>query len=156
MSTLVARKHLIAGLLFALMGASVTIMSLRYKMGTLHNMGPGFLPFWLGLLLAGLGVVAAVQALLAAADERRPRIEPRQLLFVLGSVLCFALLLKPLGMILSVVVMTLVASFASSEFRMTERIAVAVGLAVLAYLIFDFALGLPIPLAPQALLHLVR
>jgi len=126
-------------------------MSLNYKMGTLRDMGPGFLPFWLGLLLAGLGLVAAIQASFAAADETRLRVEPTQLLFVIGSTLCFALLLRPLGMVLAVVIMTLISSLASREFTFLERIVTAVALAALAWLIFYYALGLPLPLWPQAM-----
>ncbi|MGV6875489.1 tripartite tricarboxylate transporter TctB family protein [Pseudochelatococcus sp. B33] len=153
MNLLLARRHLVAGLLFALMGGSVSLMSLNYRMGTLRDMGPGFLPFWLGLILAALGLVAAAQSLYAAMDETRLRIEPKQLLFVIGSVLCFAVLLRPLGLIVSVVVMTLVASFASTEFNLRERIVTAVALAALAYVIFVYTLGLPLQWAPEALLR---
>lgn len=151
MNTVLMKRHLLAGILFVALGAGVTLMSLNYSMGSLRNMGPGFLPFWLGLLLAGLGVAAIIQGALAQRDDTRLSIEPRQLIFVIAAIVSFGLLITTLGMFLSVMVMTLIGSFALNGFGTRDRLLAALALAVLAWLIFHYVLGLPLPLWPQAL-----
>jgi hypothetical protein len=48
-----------AGLLLVLIGLFASVQGLSYGTGTLTQMGPGFLPVTLGVLLIGLGVVIA-------------------------------------------------------------------------------------------------
>jgi hypothetical protein len=145
------RRHLIAGFLFVVLGGMFAGISLKYKMGTAHDMGPGFLPFWLGLALAVLGLVAMVRAWSAAPDALPIRVEPKQFFLIIGSILSFGLLLFPIGLIGAVIVMTLIASSASDEFRLTGAIGTALVLAAMAVGIFAFALDLPLPLVPEAL-----
>lgn len=151
MTMVLMKRHLLAGLLFVVLGASVALMSLNYSMGSLRNMGPGFLPFWLGILLVGLGSVAIIQGALAETDDTRLSIEPRQLFFVLAAIVSFGLLMTTLGTFLSVIAMTLISSFALKGFGTRDRLLAALVLSVLAWLTFHYVLGLPLPLWPQAM-----
>ena len=65
-------------------------------------MGPGFFPTLLGGLLALLGLTLAIPALVRDG-ERCPRLRLRPLLMVLLGIVVFALLLQPLGFVLSAV-----------------------------------------------------
>ena len=42
-----------AGLFFILFGALAAYLSTSYNMGTGARMGPGYFPYWLGIILAG-------------------------------------------------------------------------------------------------------
>ena len=65
-------------------------------MGTAARMGPGFFPTLLGGLLAVLGLMLSVPALLRDG-EPFPKLHLRPMLMILASIVVFALLLQPLG-----------------------------------------------------------
>lgn len=52
-----------AGLMFIIFGGLAAWLSTSYNMGTGARMGPGYFPFWLGAILAGLGVIILLKAL---------------------------------------------------------------------------------------------
>jgi Tripartite tricarboxylate transporter TctB family len=52
-----------AGLFFILFGGLAAYLSTAYNMGTGARMGPGYFPFWLGIILAGLGVIVFIKSL---------------------------------------------------------------------------------------------
>lgn len=151
MDAVLHRRHFIAGALFVLIGGGFAVIALNYRMGTARDMGPGFLPFWLGLVLAGLGLMAMVRSWLAAPDAVPFRVEPKQFFLIIGAVLCFGLLLNPIGLIGAIIVMTVVASLAGDEFSLRGSLMTALVLAAMAVAIFAYALDLPLPLVPEAL-----
>jgi len=69
-------------------------------------------------------------------------------LTILGSVIFFALAIRPLGFALTAFVTTLIASFASSEVRVREALVFSFGLAVFCCLVFIYAIRLPFSLWP--------
>ena len=52
-----------AGLMFVIFGGLAAWLSTSYNMGTGARMGPGYFPFWLGIILAGLGAIVLLKAL---------------------------------------------------------------------------------------------
>lgn len=52
-----------AGLMFLIFGGLAAWLSTSYNMGTGARMGPGYFPFWLGAILAGLGLIILLKAL---------------------------------------------------------------------------------------------
>ena len=52
-----------AGLMFLIFGGLAAWLSTSYSMGTGARMGPGYFPFWLGVILAALGALIIVKAL---------------------------------------------------------------------------------------------
>jgi hypothetical protein len=73
------------------------------------------------------------------------------LIIVIGSIILFAVALRPLGFALTAFITVLVVSFAGPRIALFKRLALALGLAVAATIIFIPVLGLPIPIWPQAL-----
>ena len=59
-------------------------------MGSAVRMGPGYFPFFLGILLALLGVVICIKSLLVAWRAHRVRRTCVPLLLVLGAIGVFA------------------------------------------------------------------
>jgi hypothetical protein len=121
-------------------------------MGTAANMGPGYFPFWLGIMLAILGAIIGVSGLSPKAEETKvAKFDFRILLLVLGSVFLFGVLLRPLGIYLSVIVLVMVSSYASHEFSWKVAIINSVCLAIFAFAVFVKGLGLIFPLWPSFL-----
>jgi len=143
------QKDFWAGVMFVCFGAFFAGIGMRYKLGSAANMGPGYFPSALGLLLIVLGIAIAVGAL-----SRRARAEKVDafawpaLLFVIGPVVLFGLLLKWLGLVLCLLMLVGVSSRASHEFKWRATALNALVLAVLSYVIFVWALQLQFPLWP--------
>jgi len=64
------------------------------------------------------------------------------------AIVAFGLIVRPLGLVVAGPVAIVVAGFASDEVRWVETIVVGVLMTVVCVILFKFALGLPIPLAP--------
>jgi len=63
------RYDAISGAVILLISIAIAAFSLTYPLGRLSQPGPGFLPFWCGIIMAGLSAVLIAQALL----EKRKR-----------------------------------------------------------------------------------
>lgn len=64
-------KNLLSGLLILVVGGLVFLESMQYSIGTLNNMGPGFFPASLGAILAVLGSLIIINALITIIPENQ-------------------------------------------------------------------------------------
>jgi putative tricarboxylic transport membrane protein len=137
-------------------GAALLALGVGFSAGALthyaywgeNGPGPAFLPFWLGLALAGLASILLIGAMRASApgDPWLPRGEGlRRLVLVLVITVAFVALLKVLGMALGTVLF-LVALLRGID-RQPWRVTISVALAVAAanYLVFAHWLKVPMP-----------
>ena len=136
-----------SGVLFTLLGVGALAIGSQYTLGTAARMGPGYFPRILGILLIVLGVAIALRAL-RIRGEAMPRFRVRPLVVVLGSVVLFGAIVRPLGVALSTVILIVVASAASSEFRPRESLLAGLLLAALAVGVFVVGLQLQLPIWP--------
>ncbi len=143
-------KDFWSGVLFIAIGAFAVIFGSRYNLGTAARMGPGYFPRMLGLLLIGLGGILAVRAF-KTRGERLPGWHWRPTVVVLGSVILFGLVVQKLGLALSTVMLIVLASAASREFRPLESLLAGVFLAALCVLVFIVGLKLQLPIWPAFL-----
>lgn len=121
----------------------------QYDMGSAARMGPAFFPTLLGGLLLLLGVLIGIQGL--AIEEADSKIDPfyfKPLLFVLGSVVLFGLLLRPAGLIVSLLVMVIVSSWGGHEFKLRDVLLLSLGLTLLMLAVFIYGLSMTIPVLP--------
>lgn len=143
------QKDVAAGLLYVLFGAAFSVGALNYKMGDAARMGPGWFPFWVGVLLVLVGLGTAWSGLAPdAAREKIKRPELRPLAWVLGSVVLFGLLLQPVGLVGALLALVVVSSFASHEFSWKGAFAAAAVLIVFSTGVFIHGISLQIPLWP--------
>ena len=144
-------KDFFAGLLFIAFGMAAIVIGSNYALGSAARMGPGFFPFYLGLMLAMLGVLIAWTGLRShrGDDGKLERFYWKPIITVLGSVVGFGLLLKPIGMLLAGVLLVLGASLGSEEFNFRKVLVLAIILSVFCALVFVVGLKLPIPLCPD-------
>ena len=120
--------------------------------GTVAAMGPGFFPRLLGFLLVALGLAVMVQGFFTEGEPFEPWF-PRQIFFVLASILFFGLAIFNLGVILAVFGTVLIACGAHRGTRYIEAVLLAAGMSLFIYLVFPFALGLPMQIWPMALVQ---
>jgi putative tricarboxylic transport membrane protein len=57
------KTNIIADLFWVLFSAAVCLEALSLQVGGFHRPGPGFLPFWAGVVLGGLAIVSLVKTL---------------------------------------------------------------------------------------------
>ena len=140
-------KDFCAGLLFIAIGAAAIVIASAYPLGTAARMGPGYFPRMLGILLIGLGALLAFRgARLAGAPLGVWKWRP--LVTVLGSVVLFGAMVTHAGLVLSTVVLIVLASSASREFRPREALVSGALLSALAVGVFVIGLNLQLPIWP--------
>ncbi len=140
-------KDFYSGLIFIAFGTAAIVIGSKYALGTAARMGPGYFPRTLGIMLIVLGAALSLRALKLkgspiAAWHWRPT------LIVLGSVVLFGLMVNTAGMIASTIVLIVLSSAASHEFRPREALIAGVLLAALSVGVFVVGLKLQLPIWP--------
>jgi hypothetical protein len=142
-------KDFLTGIMFLLFGAAAMVFSTEYPIGSAARMGPGYFPFVLGGVLGLLGVVLLAHSLLRATGTHDwPVLRFLPVTLVLSSVILFGLLLRPLGLGGATLVLVLICSRASSEFRWKEAVLNAGVLTLIVLVVFVYFLEFPVPIWP--------
>ncbi|PZO67356.1 MAG: tripartite tricarboxylate transporter TctB family protein [Paracoccus denitrificans] len=134
-------------------GAVLTVVGLsfsgyafaNYDLGTISRMGPGMFPMFMGLILAAFGLMQMIPAFFR--QGRMPEIRIWSPLFVLASVGAFAAMIRPFGLIPSIIVLVTIASCAELKLHPRSLFALILTLCVMSWLIFDVGLGVPLAMA---------
>jgi len=134
-----------AGLFFMFFGSLTAILSLRYPLGTVASMGPGMFPLMLGCILAGVGLLILINGLVNRGEDARP-LALGPITLITASILVFALLLKPVGLIAAIPAQVLIGLWASEHFTWKRVAGLSLGLLAFCYLVFVYFLGIPVPL----------
>lgn len=159
-----SHKDFYSGLMFALVGGGFAWGATNYTIGDGARMGPGYFPLMLGIVLAVIGVAVMVISLRGEhkASEQIGAWAWRPLGYIIGANVAFGIclgglrvagqtLIPSLGLIVGIYVLVLVASKASSAFKLRSTLINATILAVGCYLVFLVLLKLQIPLWPAFL-----
>ncbi|MBU3600358.1 tripartite tricarboxylate transporter TctB family protein [Polynucleobacter sp. 30F-ANTBAC] len=144
-----SQKDFASGLLFVAIGAGFSYVATTYSMGTSAKMGPGFFPFWLGLLLSVLGAIITMTAMSQKSHvDTLEKWHWPSIIWVLGSVVFFGLVLAHLGLMLSILALVFISAMASHEFHWKGTIVNAIILNVIAYIAFIWGLKLQFQVWP--------
>lgn len=150
---MLARKDVLAGLLFIGVALLGLYISRDYPIGTALRMGTGYVPRLLCWTLLGLGVVVLVLGLREAPVERPPSSGAlaawRSVIFVTASLVIFGLTIERLGLVVSILLLIGLGALAARGLRPLETLAAALLLIVLSWGIFILGLGLTIPVWPE-------
>jgi len=71
----------------------------QLKLGTLHQPGPGFFPFWAGVVLGLLSLILLLNSLRNQVSLSLSGLKSWKLLLVAGALLAYLLLLETLGFV---------------------------------------------------------
>lgn len=146
------QKDFGAGLMYMLIGLFFTYVATFYPMGTPAKMGPGYFPFWLGIVMTVLGLFILIKSLSAkAAIEKIPPFNWKVIGLITGSVVLYGLLLPTMGFIVAVFVLVFMSASASHEFHWKGTLVNATFLIVFTYSVFVLGLNLQFPLFPAFL-----
>ena len=149
---------LVAGGIFVALGLAFAIGARGYELGTAFRMGPGYVPFVLGGLLAllgfaiiGVGVVRWRRAGAASPETPHGAVPWRAIALLTASVIVFGAGVDPLGLVPALLVTTFLAGLADRDNSVVASAVIAVGLTVACILIFVVLLQLRLPLLGSAL-----
>src|SRR5215467_10341900 len=120
-------KDFWAGLIFIAIGGGFVLLAQQYRLGYMHRMGPAMFPTLVGALLAVLGAIIALLA-----------------------IVLFGVALQWLGLIAAVAVLVLVGAYAARDVRPLENLALAAVMIAFSVAVFVWLLGLPLPLWPTS------
>ena len=144
------------GALLALMGAVLCASALR--IGQRDETPTSVGPFLIFLAMIGMAVIANLLGLSNRASVAAGVLAgcvlaviagERTMGLLLGAVALFGLLVKGLGLVLSIVLLLVIAAFASHESKVREVLASIVLLSLLAVAVFLYGLNLQMPVWPD-------
>jgi len=140
-------KDFWAGALYIAFGVTAIVIALGYPAGTAGRMGPGYFPRALGAILVALGLVLSLRALRLQGTAIALG-SPKPLLVVIGSVIVFGIAAPPLGLVIATILLVVVSSAASDEFRWKEAVISSLILAGFTVGAFAYGLQLQLPVWP--------
>ncbi len=131
--------------------AVVAVVALSYirtlDVGTVLEMGPGYFPFGLALVLLGMGLILIVKGVLIGGTPIE-KFHLRPLVFILLSFAAFGFLLERAGMVVAVLAQVGIAALASRETTLLQTAVTAVGCAVASSVLFVWILQIPVRVWP--------
>ncbi len=121
-----------------------TTTLLQLDLGTPEEMGPGFFPFSLSVILAILGVLVLLRA--KRDEEEQPPVNWRAVILVGSAPIAFGLTVRSLGLAPALLISVGLAVLSSSRIGLMRGAAIIVGVTVFCVLVFKFGVGVPYPL----------
>ena len=139
-------KDFYTGLLYVAFGVAGLYIAKDYGMGKAAKMGAGYFPMVLSGLLTLFGVIALVRSFIRPGESLGD-FGWKACAHICGGVLLFGALLKPAGLVIALLALTLTSAAGSAHFKFTWRSALAlVGLIVFCGLVFVKGLKVPMQL----------
>ena len=135
------------------------IMSYHLGLGTLHKPGPGFLFFWVNIVLAILSLIVLIRAWVSKQEEGpQPSIFGTQnvlkIILVMASLFVYALLMETVGFILITFLLFIYLLGIIEKKSWFYTIFVSIVVTVISYLIFETWLQSQLPKGLLAFLRL--
>lgn len=156
------KKDLISGSLCAAIGLLFLLGGREYEVGQTADMGPGYFPLLLSILLLLLSLGIFTNALVLYRHRRGSvpasigLIATRPVICIIAATLIFSLGIAgfprlgipPAGLLLSVLVTTIIGSLAATNVKLKEVLATALVLSIGCSVLFIYFLHLPFRMIP--------
>ncbi len=133
-------------------GLIIAYMSYRLKIGSLAHPGPGFLPFWSGLILGAFSVVVFLKGGITAQEEKAKRIGqlwagmnwPKALIVTL-ALLAYTLTFTYLGFLLGTIALLMFFLKVVDPVRWLTAVGVAILASFISFAVFVLWLQVQLP-----------
>ena len=137
----------IASLVFVVLGIVVMIESARLSLDNIHNPGPGFVPFFLGLFMVILSFLSLM------APDKKVRAEAfwnnwqrgKSTFFIFAGMLVYLVLLKMMGFYLDTLCCLIYLIKLSGGRSFKRSILISIPTMIVIYIIFGRLLIIPFP-----------
>jgi len=143
------KRDYYAGALMVLLGLIAANDGTHYPIGTLRQMGPGYFPIALGVLLIVIGILIAGTAAGAAASEEdvvaiRP--EWRGWACIIAGPTLFIAIGRYAGMLPATFACVFVSALGDRQNTLKSATILAAGVSIFGVLLFHYLLKLPMPM----------
>ncbi len=139
-----------SGLFWLVFSAFVCVESVRMGRGSFHSPGPGFLPFWAGVVVSGFSLLLFVKGTVKKEEGGEIQglwIGPgwRKIILVAGSLLVYPLLLPRLGFLITTFGLLTFLFSAIERSKLWIKAFTALFTVIVMYMIFYLWLGVQLP-----------
>ncbi len=142
----------ISSIFWLILGLAVTYGSFRLGLGTLTHPGPGFLPFWYGVILAGLSILVFFQGKLARRSGDQAPLGQRwegmhwsKSIYVVLAILVYTLTFTQVGFLLCTTFLLIFLLKAIDPETWAVTIAAAVIASLVSFVVFALWLDVQLP-----------
>jgi putative tricarboxylic transport membrane protein len=145
------RKEAISAIVLLSFSIAISYQASHYPFGTVSKVGPGFVPFYLGIALAVLSIIILIKTILMSKGEGRPageafgRKKIVRVFLVFFSMVAYAFLIDKLGFPITTFIFTLVLFRFIESYGWVSSTLWALGTSLGNYLIFDLWLQCQFP-----------
>lgn len=146
------QKDFGSGLLLLVTGLAFGWAARNYDMGMSRQMGPGYFPIILSVILALIGLCLCLRSIRYGkhSDSRIGRWGLKPMFFIIGANTVFGIMLAglpalgipALGFVPAVVALVILAGMGGENFEWRIYVPLAIALAILSYIIFIYLLGM--------------
>lgn len=146
-STAARNREYLAGGLMCVIGASAVFQGMRYQVGTLNEMGPGFFPAAVGVILTLTGIAIAVAGRIAtAAPPKRLPPEWKGWFCIAASIVAFVVIGKFGGLLPATVAIVFISALGDRNNTIKSALYLSLAVAVVCIVVFWWALKVQFPL----------
>jgi hypothetical protein len=142
-------KEIFSGVLMIAFAAAFAWIILKptggLSLGSARAMGPGYFPLMICVLLAFLGALLLLHGFARGTDNIN-LVPFRSLLLVSLAPVAFALLVRPLGFIIAVATMVMIAAWSSLRMTLLGAIYITIGMTIFSTALFYYVLKMPVTL----------
>jgi hypothetical protein len=139
-------RELLGGVLVFAIGLFAAVYAaFHYDIGTIRRLGPGLFPILLGASMALTGLAIIIRSAVTAIEEPI-KIEWRSFIVIISSILAFALMLRPTGIIAASATTMFISTLADGSMTLARRLLISAIITAAVVLIFKMAFGMRVPL----------
>ena len=141
----------VSGLMFLAVAIYVSVSALLgLDIGSLEQMGPGFFPLALGIILGVIGILVLASA--KPNEDQQLPVNWRAVLLIGAAPIAFGLTVRTLGLLPALLISVAMATLAGGKVKPLTAFAVIVGVTVFCVAVFKFGIGMPYDLINRRLL----
>ncbi|APZ50675.1 tripartite tricarboxylate transporter TctB family protein [Salipiger abyssi] len=133
-----------AGLVFIAFAIAFAFGALQLDLGTLSQLGPGYFPFAMAMLLLILGVVSLVEGL-RKPDVSTVTIPWRPIIMIVVALLFFGSTIRGLGLMPTLFLTIFAAAMADKRNTLLSATCLSAVMSVFSWLVFKVGLGAVVP-----------
>ena len=144
------KKNIGSSILWLLFSVIVCIESYKLNIGTLHNPGPGFYPFCIGLTLILFSLIVLLSSIFlqkeeASQEKTGEKSNIKDILLVVISLFLYAIVYEHLGFVLSTFLFIIFILKIIERKKWLIAISFAIFTAAISYVVFNLWLNANLP-----------
>lgn len=141
----------LSGLMFLAVAIYMSVSTLMgLDIGSLDQMGPGFFPLALSVVLGAIGVLVLLGA--KPDEDERPPVNWRAIGLIGAAPVAFGLSVRSLGLVPALLISVTLATLSRSRIKPLNALLVIIGVTIFCIVLFKFGVRVPYDLINRRLL----